>query len=321
MEEGIGEHRAALLENGECLAARVLWPTALMAGAVLETTLIARTSGSARGTARTPSGDEILIDGLSRETSEGSTLKVLITRGAIAETGRFKRPQGRPAPDAKLRLAPSLADSLRSEGPFLVKRVRRFPKEAEWGDIVSEAQDATFFFPHGSITISLTPAMTLIDIDGTLPPQALALAAIPSITNALQRMDLAGSIGIDFPTQTEKAHRRSIDEALASALQHWPHERTAINGFGFVQIVARLERPSLLHRFHYRAPEANARHLLRQAEHIQEPGALLFTCNPKVREAIAPFENELASRTGRTPRFRLDGYLEDSAGFVQATPL
>ena len=52
VEEGIGEHRAILAENGAIVAARLDWPGALAAGQVEDAVLIARSAGAARGTLR-----------------------------------------------------------------------------------------------------------------------------------------------------------------------------------------------------------------------------------------------------------------------------
>ena len=316
IEEGIGEHRAIRLDGGTIAAARIDWPGALAAGQVEDAVLISRRAGSPRGTVRFASGEEALADNLPRDASEGAKLRMAVTRAALGEKGRNKlaRAQTSAAPP---RPAPSLAEQLRLTG-HTARVVRQFPA-CDWDELFAEAWAGEVSFAGGQLVISATPAMTLIDIDGTLPPPALALAAIPAIAAAIARFGLAGSIGIDFPTLADKADRRAVDGALAVTLDDWPHERTAMNGFGFVQLVARLERPSLIHRIAADRAGAAARQLLRQAERVADPGALLLTAHPAVRAAIGPaWEAGLARRSGRAIRWRDDPGLALEGGFAQA---
>lgn len=315
VEQGIGEERAILTESGAIVAARLHWPGSLAAGQIENAALVSRHAGSRRGTVRFANGEEALVNGLAREASEGQTLRVKVARAAMAESGRFKLANVRPS-DQALRPAPKLAEQLESEG-YDTRIVRQFPDDG-WTELFGEAWEGIVPFDGGSLTISPTPAMTVIDVDGTLPPRGLALAAVPAIAGAIRRFDLAGSIGVDFPTLEAKDDRRAIDDMLAEALIDWPHQRTAMNGFGLVQLVARLERRSLVHRLRHDRSGASARLLLRSCEHLTDPGAMLITCHPAVRRAILPaWEAELARRTGRQLRWQEDPALALTGGFAQ----
>ncbi len=236
VEDGIGEKRALLVDGDKVLAAKLRWPGELHAGQQIAAKLT--TKRGARGTATMPDGREVLVDKIPREASEGSMLDLVVTRAAMAERGRYKLPA------ARLAGAFDTADDVFAAG----NTVRRFPPGL-WEDIWNTASSGEVSFDGGSLLFCVTPAMTVVDIDGTLPPRELALTACAPLSRALQQFDLGGNIGIDFPTLQAKADRKAVDAALDEALTDWPHERTAMNGFGFVQIVARLDGPSLLHRF------------------------------------------------------------------------
>jgi hypothetical protein len=319
VEEGIGEERALLLEGDEVLAARLQWPGGLAAGQVEDAVLAHFDPTRRRGTVRFASGEEALVDRLAAGSREGAPLRLEVTRAAIAERGRLKRAQARPS-DAELCPAPSLAEALSRAGSD-VRTVRGFPA-GHWEDLWAEAWSGEVAFASGSLLFAVTPAMTLIDIDGAAQPAALAKEAVAPLARAVRRFDLGGAIGIDFPSLQRKEDRRAVDEALSEALADWPHERTAMNGFGFVQLVARLERPSLLHRIGRSRAGAAARMLLRRAEHVEQPGALLLTGHPAVLARLTqPWLGELSRRTGREIRLAADPGLALEGGFAQAVPL
>lgn len=318
VEEGIGESRAILIEGDAIVAARIDWPGPLVAGQVEDARLVSRSAGSSRGTVRFANGEEALADRLPKSASEGAATRLIVTRAAIGEAGRTKLAQARPTTEAP-RPAPSLAEALALEG-HSPRIVRRFPVEG-WDDLLDEAFTREIAFDGGSLLLSPTPAMTLIDVDGTLPPARLALAAVPAIAATLRRFDIGGSVGIDFPTLEVKADRRTVDEALDEALAPWPHERTAMNGFGFVQLVARLARPSLLHRATYQRRRFAAQVLLRRAEQLQGAGVVELAINPALAAELPPARcDALMRRTGRDVRLRIDAGLAVDAPHAQLVP-
>jgi hypothetical protein len=323
-EAGIGEERAILVNRGAIIAARVVWDEPWRAGAVADARLVIRIPGTRRAVVRLPDGIEAMAEGLDPKLTEGAAVRVRITRGAIAEKGRTKLPQARAAGAGD---APSAAPTLLEElvaGPLPVRSLAAYERgfeDAGWDDLVEEALTGEIGFSGGSLVISPAPAMTLIDVDGPPPIPALALAAVPAIIGALLRLDIGGSVGIDFPSLPEKAQRQAVDAALAEAARAagWQGERTGMNGFGFVQLVSRLERPSLVARFARHPAAAAARRLLRCAERVGEPGTLLLSAHPAVRRAMrSDWEAELARRTGRLLRWQEVTELALHAAFAQA---
>lgn len=310
IEQGIAETRALLVEGERVLAAKVMWPDELAAGARTAGKLTAKLKGTRRGVALLENGTEALVDHLPPQATEGQTLDCVVTRAALAERGRLKRAQVRVAgPDTPSPVASWPDGSV----------VRRFPV-GMWEEVWHAASSASLDFSGGQVLVSVTPAMTVIDIDGVGAPRAVALAAVPAISQALAWFDLGGNIGIDFPTLAAKNDRRAVDEALGAMLAGWPHEGTAMNGFGFVQLVARLEGPSLLHRFATARLGMSARMALRRAELAADGTGrvLLLTVHPALKPKFKDdWVADLARRTGREVRIEADPGLAIEAAHAQ----
>lgn len=314
IEDGIGERRALLVEGEQVLAAKVFWQGELAAGARVTGKLAAKLKGTRRGVALLDSGGEALVDHLPPSVTEGQSLDLVITRASLAERGRLKRAQARVAGADAPPHSPAIPEG---------RTVRRFPAGL-WEEVWHAASSASLDFPGGEVLASVTPAMTVIDIDGIGTPREVALAAVPAVARALAWFDIAGNIGIDFPTLATKEDRRAVDAALDAALDHWPHERTAMNGFGFVQLVARLEGPSLLHRFATARLGASARMALRQAELAADQGTgrvLQLIVHPALKAKLdQAWLDELARRTGRVLDIAFDPTLAIETANTQLVP-
>ncbi|QUL39262.1 ribonuclease [Erythrobacter sp. JK5] len=301
IEEGIGERRALLAEGDRVLAAKLCWPGELLAGTRHAARLISKPTGARRGIAALENGMEVLVDHLPADLTEGSAFELRVSRAVIAERGRFKQAQGRYVPAAEAKPSPDAV-------PFAPgATAKQFPA-GWWEEIWHAASSGTMAFAGGEILCSVTPAMTVIDIDGDLPPRELAISAMPAVGQALRQFGIGGNIGIDFPTIQSRSERQTVDKALAEELRGWPHERTAMNGFGFVQLVAQLDGPSLLHRFASSRTGMCARHALRVAERAEGTGPiLLLTVHPALKSRLKPeWLDELARRTGRQVRIETD---------------
>lgn len=311
-EEGISEHRAVLIEGGEIVEAVIELPGPNGPGAIVAAKLVKVQLPGRRGLVRLADGAEALLSPIPAGVTEGATLDVEIVREPLPETGRLKRAKVRPAEKAR-RHAPPLAARLNAKphpltGPDLFE-------QAGWSELIESALTGDIAFPGGSLQMSLTPAMTLFDVDGMLEPAALAIAGARAAGQAIRRFGLGGSIGIDLPTLTAKADRQAAAEALDAVIPQ-PFERTAVNGFGFLQVVRRRDRRSIPEIVQADPVGAAARALLRRAERAG-PGPLNLTAAPEVIARISPdWQAALERRTGGAIVLQADAALAISAGHV-----
>ncbi len=308
-EEGIGENRAILVEDGEILAAEIELP-GLRAGTVLDAKLV-----STAGIAALPEGGEAVVEPLPR-VSEGATFRAEVVREAIPEPGRPKPP----------RLCPT--DHPLRAGSDLAERVGRVPpppgadlfEQAGWSELLEEAATGEIRFEGGALRMSLTPAMTLFDVDGVLPPEHLAEAGAAAAARAIRRFGIAGSIGIDLPTLPRD--KRQAAAAIVDGILPQPFERTAVNGFGFLQIVRRRLRPSIPEILRADPGAAAARGLLRRAERLR--GRIAIHAAPRVilnLKSRPRWLAELARRTGGEAVLFPNPGLAISGGHVQQASL
>ena len=302
IERGIGETRAALVENGRIVEARILRDGVIPAG----TTLEAKLKRVGRNAVAVADGQEYLFPKGAPGVTEGAKLTIEITREELGGAEPWKRPLARASDEA-----PGQAGSL--DG----REVESGELDAAgWLDLIEEARGGLVYFPGGELRISLTPAMSLIDVDGQLPPAELAVAGARAAAETIRRHGIGGSIGVDLPTVQGKGPRQAAAATVDEALPQ-PFERTAVNGFGFLQIVRPRTHASLFELAGERAA-FEARALLRHA--ARETGAIRIAAHPALIAELnrnPDWLDQLSRRTGGLVTLREDASLAMSAGHAE----
>jgi hypothetical protein len=308
IERGIGETRAVRIEAGEIVEARIFLEGDVPAGTVLESRLAEVGIPAIAEAGKT----QYLLPSGAPGITQGARFSIEVTRERIPGVEPWKSPLARlthespraaPPLDAEELVFPSPADRL---------------EQAGWSDLLEEARSGIVRFAGGELRVSVTPAMTLIDVDGRLPPFELALAGAKAAARAIMRHAIGGSIGLDLPTVAGKAQRQDIGAAVDAILLR-PFERTAVNGFGFLQIVRARARASL---FELAADRAafEARALLRRAA-LERAGAVALRAHPAVTavlEGRPHWIDALAGQVGGSVALRADPSLPISGTYAEA---
>jgi ribonuclease G len=311
IERGIGESRFALIDGDEIVEARIELDGLVRAGSIVAARLVDTGQGGRNAVARDQVGAEYLLPRGPAGVTQGADLTIQVTREAIPGAEPWKRPLARGSSDDPREADGLVGREVAFPGPDLLGR-------AGWSDLLDEARTGVVRFAGGGLRISPTPAMTLIDVDGYLPPAALAIAGAAAAARAISRLDLGGSIGIDLPGGSKAARHAAaaaIDDNLAQ-----PFERTAVNGFGFVQIVRPRARASLLELAQDRAA-FEARALLRRAA-LEAAGPKRLVAHPAVIaaiEAASSWIDRLSRQVGGAVGLRAEPSLAISAGYAEPT--
>lgn len=302
-EAGIGETRAALVEHGEIVVARIAVESqAPRLGSIRRARLIDQGS---LARVMLEDGNEAVLSPVPHGLTLGAALTVKIVREAIPEHRRPKLPKAAPS-DAPPDPGPDLLADITASGIPVRQLHPHQPDALEaagWSELIEEAATGEIAFPGGALRMAVTPAMTLFDVDGECDPAKLALAAARAVARVIQRLQIGGSIGVDFPTLANKAERSAVAEAIDAALPP-PFERTAVNGYGFLQIIAPRRRASLPELIAADPAGMAARALLRRIERTPPPGVAVERVSPAILAALKPeWIAELHRRTGTPTRF------------------
>lgn len=337
-DAGPGEIRVGLREQGRLAEFRIIRPgrgrTAGAAGDLF-TARVVSMPGNGKALVDLGDGQEAMLEPVPA-CDEGSLLVVEMTRAAIPEPGRWKRALVRPAPDVSalreagrhpgqepwvryLHKALPAVDTVICSDPWSASAVRgafagfepeiaidpRAVGDAGFDELIEQAVGGEFAIAGGMLSIERTRAMTMIDIDGGGDPLALNLAAAREIPRLLRLLDIGGQIGIDFLALPDRAARQAVDAALAEACDEiGVHERTALNGFGFAQIVRPRLGPSLPELLCGTTPgrlsvDSRAVALLRAAGRSQGHGTRQLVAAPAIINRIATWPDELAALRAR----------------------
>lgn len=308
-ERGIGETRLVRVKDREIIEAQIVLDGAVRAGTVIEARLKSKGSGGRNAIAASDDGAEFLLPRGADAVTEGASVRIEVLRGPVPGDETWKRPLARvsdkPVGDALLPAAepltfPSPQDRLGALG---------------WNDLVEEARSGIVRFAVGELCIEPTRAMTMIDVDGSGEPHELAMVGAAAAARAILRLDLQGSIGIDLPTATGKDARQRAADAVDAILPQ-PFERTAVNGFGFLQVVRPRRRASLVELAHDRAA-FEARALLRAASF--GTGAATLSVHPRVADILrarSHWIDALSSQRGGQITLRPDPALTMSGWHV-----
>jgi hypothetical protein len=311
IERGIGETRSVLIDDGEIVEARIYLDGVAPAGSVIAARLVNNGMDGRNAIVVAEGGGEYLLPRGAAGATQGQTLTIEVTRSTIPGAESWKRP-----------LARITDKPLHAAGPVAGRQLQ-FPSpddalgDAGWDDLIDEARTGVVTFAGGELRISPTPAMTLIDVDGFLPPDELAALGAAEAVKAIRRLDIGGSIGIDLPTAGSKSARQAAAAAIDAVLPQ-PFERTAVNGFGFVQIVRPRQQASLVELAQDRA-SFEARTLLRRAA-SEGPGAIRLVAHPAVVAALQDKPEWLAAlsrQVGGTVGLRADPAIPMSGGYAE----
>lgn len=281
-----GEIRALLFDDGvpvECHIRREIWAPL---GTIADARLISKQG--TRQFLRLDSGEDVLLP-VPVSESEGALIRVEIVRERIGGPGAPKLAVARRSDEAPRAIsAAAWRDSL-------AVRAERVISACEAIDDVCETALAGRVTRDGvTIWYERTRAGLIFDVDGTAAPLATNLVAASEIARLLRLFQIGGAVMIDFVSMDSKAARLEVAAAFdaASRDDKRPSERTAINGFGLMQVIRPCPRPSLLDLLLGRNrlaadEESGALALLRAASRTTGPGTRRCHALPAVAALLA----------------------------------
>lgn len=280
-DDAPGERRAALVENGVPVEIYMQRDTHWVLGEQGEGRIDRKTPSGAYITPA--SGAELLVRGKTN-LPEGSAVTFEISREAIAEPGRLK--------PAEAVLTDTLDGARLDKAALWERRIANMalPTSARsFSDSFDDALAGGSKVDDVMVSFQRTKAGLVFDVDGIGDPFAINSVAATEVARLLRLYQVGAMVMVDFVSMESKAQRADIAAIFdsAAAADSRPFERTAINGYGLMQIVRARPRPSVLDqlfgtRIGSLSDETQALWLLRAVSQSSGFGERIVTAAPPV---------------------------------------
>jgi hypothetical protein len=235
-----GETRAVLFEGGVAVELHIFREGHAVIGSVIEARIVGKQSG--RAFLQLATGEEAIISPAPSKP-EGQSVRVEITRARISEPGETK------LATARLTDAAPVTAGVEEWQAALIQRVDgAIAAGADFDDHFDIAQSGRADLDGATVWFERTKAGLVFDVDGNGDPFAINCAAAAGIARLLRLFQIGGAVMIDFVGMANKVARLAVADAFDSASTADPRafERTAINGYGLMQVIRAKSGPSIL---------------------------------------------------------------------------
>jgi ribonuclease G len=312
-DEAPGEIRALLIEDGAPVEYHCRRALHAALGTIADARLVSRQGP--RSFLTLASGEELLLPAPISE-SEGASIRVEIIRERLCGPGDVKMAVVRRS-DADL-CSISLADWRDA----MAARSTRIISDSDAFDDVEALALAGHVVSDGvTIWFERTKAGLVFDVDGVGDAFAANRIAAHEIARLLRLFQSGGAALVDFITLDSKAERLAVAAAFDEASTADPRafERTAINGFGLMQIIRPRVCGSLLDTLFGRnrlspSDESSALALLRAASRSTGAGRRRCLVPPPVAALLSqPRWQPLVAEAARLAGASLDIVTDPSA--------
>ena len=229
-----------LLEDGEPVSLHIGRTGKAALGSVHEARILSNHAGGAF--VALGGGEEALLSPAPK-LPEGASVRVDIIREAMAAPGEIKL--------AVARVTDAAVSTL-TDAQTWDARVAALAATPVASDSLDDHFDIAFAgrseIAGGTVWFERTKAGLVFDVDGTVDASAVNLAAAREVARLLRLFSVGGSAIIDFISTDNKAARLAIGVVFdqAAAADPRPFERTAVNGYGLMQVVRAKRQPSIL---------------------------------------------------------------------------